>query len=95
MLTWIRSKKVDSNDPTGGDFKKIDQLIPMKRGQEPEDRARDIEAALDWMRSNTGVSPADDDGVDKLNKDGSIPVSHRSSEERSVPVSNTNPNIQQ
>jgi hypothetical protein len=94
VLTWIRSKKVDSNDPTGGDFKKIDQLLSMKRGQEPEDRACDIEAALDWM-CNTGVSPADDDVVDKLNKDGCIPVSRRSPEERSIPVSNTNPNIQQ
>ena len=48
-----RSKKDDSNDPTG-EFKKVDQLLPKKRGQTPEDRARDVEAVLDWMR-NKGV----------------------------------------
>jgi hypothetical protein len=30
--------------------------LPKKRGQSPDDRARELEGALDWMRSN-GVSP--------------------------------------
>ena len=38
VLNWIRNGKDDSDDPTG-EFKKIDQMIPQKRGQSPEDRA--------------------------------------------------------
>ena len=84
ILTWMRSKKDDSNDPTGA-FKKIDQLLPKKRGQSPEDRARDIEAALDWMR-NTGVEPIEDSSLPALSKVGSLPISRRSPEERSRDV---------
>ena len=52
IVTWLRNDKDDSEGPTG-QFKKIDQMIPKpKRGQKPEDRAREIEGILDWMRSN-------------------------------------------
>jgi hypothetical protein len=56
VLTWIRSKKEDSKEPTD-EFKKIDQLMPAKRGQPSENRARDIESALDWMRNKRVLSP--------------------------------------
>ena len=48
MTFWIGSvpkKKDDSKDPTGV-FKKVDQLLPEKPRLKPQDRARDIEAAL-------------------------------------------------
>jgi hypothetical protein len=67
VRTWLRSKKADSLDPAG-DFKKIDQLLPKKKGQKPEDRAKEIEGALDWMR-NKGMKPSDDgDDVPAFNK---------------------------
>ena len=51
-MTWLRNDKDDSEGPTG-QFKKIDQMLPKpKRGQKPEDRAREIEGILDWMRRN-------------------------------------------
>ena len=48
MTFWIGSvpkKKDDSKDPTGV-FKMVDQLLPEKPRLKPQDRARDIEAAL-------------------------------------------------
>jgi len=58
VMTWMRNGKNDSDDPMG-DFKKIDQMLPKKRGQPPseraqdiEDRANEIESALDWSRSD-------------------------------------------
>ena len=41
-----------------GDFKKVDQLRPKKACRKPEDRAEEIEGALEWMR-NKGVKPFD------------------------------------
>jgi hypothetical protein len=79
LLTWIRSGKSDSNDPTL-EFKKIDQLLPTKPGQTPEDRARSLEGVLDWMRNN-GFTPMDD-YIPAFTKSGSHPVSKRSPEER-------------
>ena len=40
-LSWIRNGRPESDDPTG-EFKKIDQLLPPKKNQPSEDRARDI-----------------------------------------------------
>jgi hypothetical protein len=47
----------------------------------PEDRAHEIEGALDWMRNN-GVSPDDGNALKTFNKAGSIQVSHCTPEER-------------
>ena len=81
-LTWIRKGKGKSKkyDPTG-EFRKLDKLLPRKRGQTPEERAREIEGALDFLRSN-GTSPDDDDIIDKYGDLGSIPVSSRTPEQR-------------
>ena len=51
-LNWISNKgnDDDSNDPTR-DFRKLDSMLPKKRGQTPEERAREIEEALNWLRS--------------------------------------------
>eukprot|EP00934_Nitzschia_sp_Nitz4_P009075 Nitzschia sp. Nitz4//scaffold279_size24496//752//7097//NITZ4_008380-RA/size24496-exonerate_est2genome-gene-0.13-mRNA-1//-1//CDS//3329545391//9065//frame0 len=86
-LTWIRNGKRDKDD-TNGDFKKVDQLLPTKRGQSPEDRARDIEGALDWMRNN-GVSVDDDDALSKFKKMGGVPMSRRTPEQRAKDLDDT------
>jgi hypothetical protein len=83
MLNWLRNKGKDdgTNDPTG-EFRKVDSVLPKKRGQTPEDRAREVEGALDWMRNN-GVSPEDqDEAFDKFKKVGTIPSSGRTPEQR-------------
>jgi hypothetical protein len=82
ILTWIRSGKADSNDPTL-EFKKIDQMIPNKAGQTPEKRARALEGVLDWMRDH-GFTPADDANAFKMI--GSVPMSRCSPEERSQDI---------
>ena len=79
ILTWIRGGKSDSNDPTL-EFKKVDQMIPTKAGQTPENRARALEGALDWMR-NHGFAPVDDAPAFNSMID-SVPMSRRSPEER-------------
>ena len=48
---WLRNGKNPSDD-TDGDFKTVDQMLPRRPGQTPEQRARDIEGALDWMGNN-------------------------------------------
>jgi hypothetical protein len=80
VLTWIRGKKADNLDPTG-EFKKVDQMLPTRPRQTPQDRARDVEATLDWMR-NSGVVP-DREGPPGVDKLGSVPVSRRTPEQRS------------
>jgi hypothetical protein len=59
-LNWLRHQGQNDNafDPTG-EFRKLDKLLPKKRGQRPEERARELEGALDWIRSKD-ASPADD-----------------------------------
>ena len=46
-------------DPTG-EFTGVGQMLPKKKGQNPKDRARDIENTIDWMRS-VGIKAAEDD----------------------------------
>merc|ERR1712176_1052043 len=81
-MTWIRKGKGKSKkyDPSG-DFRKLDKLLPRKRGQTTEERARAIEGALDFLRSNS-ASPDVDDIIDKYSDLGSIPVSSRTPEQR-------------
>jgi hypothetical protein len=81
-LTWIRKGKGKSKKyDTTGDFRKLDKLLPKKRGQTTEERAREIEGALDFLRSNN-ASPDDDHVIDKYSDLGSIPVSSRTPEQR-------------
>ena len=51
-------------------FKWRDAAMPQKAGQLPEDRAKDFEKVLSWMRS-CGVNPEDEEthisSFDKLN----------------------------
>ena len=42
FLNWIRSVKLDSLDSPDGEFRKLDDLLPIQMGQSSEDRARDI-----------------------------------------------------
>merc|ERR1712106_326118 len=81
VMNWLRNPEDESLDPSG-DFTRVDQMIPKKKGQKPKDRARDIESALDWMR-NHDVSPDDEEFVDEFEKLGSIPMTRRTPEERS------------
>ena len=57
IMEWLLNPEDDSLDPMG-DFKKVDQLRPKKACRKPEDRAEEIEGALEWMR-NKGVKPFD------------------------------------
>jgi len=56
ILQWMRKgkgkgqKKEDKYDPTG-EYRKLDSMLPKKKGETPEDRALEIEGALDWLRS--------------------------------------------
>merc|ERR1711933_642255 len=81
-ITWIRKGKGKSKkyDPSG-DFRKLDKLLPRTRGQTTEERAREIEGALDFLRSNN-TSSDDDDIIDKYSDLGYIPVSSRTPEQR-------------
>merc|ERR1711933_25676 len=57
--------------------------LPPKKNQKPEDRAKDIEGVLNWMRTNnvSPVSPYENSpgAFDKLS---SIPINRRSPEDR-------------
>jgi hypothetical protein len=81
ILNWLRQSKSSSFDTPDGTFKKIDQVLPVKKDQTPQSRSRDIENALDWMRHNE-FSPSFDDSPDKFEKLGSVPISRRSPEDR-------------
>ena len=51
----------------------MDLLVPKTEGQSLEDRANDMENALNWLRSN-GLDVDDDDGMPSFSQIGSIPV---------------------
>ena len=79
-MNWIRTGKPDDVD-MADEFKKIDSMLPRKKGQTPLDRAKEIESALDWCR-NKNVLPSDEPNVPGFEKMPSIPVSKRSPEDR-------------
>merc|ERR1711953_724230 len=68
----------------GNEFATIDQMIPPKKKQSPDDRAKDIEGVLNWMRSNVPSVPFDE-GIDSL-RIPSVPVKRRSPEDRQKDV---------
>merc|ERR1711935_1144789 len=81
VLGWLRQNKDPSFD-LSGEFTKVDQFLPEKKGQKPKERAREIENTLDWMRSAALKPSAELDiplGFEKL---GSVPISRRTPEER-------------
>jgi 5'(3')-deoxyribonucleotidase len=82
-----KGKADDLTDPTA-EFTKFDNVLPKKRGQSSKHRAREIEAALDWLR-HKGVRPSDEEGLSSLDKVGSLPVSCRNPEERAKTVDDT------
>ena len=86
IISWLRAGKPNELDTPNDEFAKIDQMLPQKKGQSPQDRAKDIESALDWCRER-GVPPADDYGTPAdFEKIPSIPVSKRSPEDRKQTV---------
>eukprot|EP00537_Pseudo-nitzschia_pungens_P018785 CAMPEP_0172408076 /NCGR_PEP_ID=MMETSP1061-20121228/75664_1 /TAXON_ID=37318 /ORGANISM="Pseudo-nitzschia pungens, Strain cf. pungens" /LENGTH=1396 /DNA_ID=CAMNT_0013144193 /DNA_START=15 /DNA_END=4201 /DNA_ORIENTATION=- len=102
ITDWIRQGKPSKmpGSPTGqgkpikpaasptDEFDAIDQMLPSKKKQSPEDRAKDLEGVLNWMRSND-VSPVPDVEEDKpvgFDKVPSVPVKRRSPEDRKADV---------
>ena len=54
---WVRSPNKASNTPETAAYKKIDEVLPEVPGQSPEDRAKDIDSVMTWMR-NHRVAPS-------------------------------------
>jgi hypothetical protein len=63
----------------------LDILLPVKDGQSPKDRARDIERTLDWCRS-VGLKPAENDFASNFDKLKTVPITVRTPEERKKEV---------
>jgi hypothetical protein len=80
VLRWLGDGKPIDHD-SADEFRRLDQILPTKKGESPEDRARDIESALDWCRSNN-VSSIDEDVINNFSKIASFPLSLRSPEDR-------------
>ena len=76
------------NDPSG-EFRKLDNLLPQRANQSPEDRAREIEGKLDWLRHSQDVVNDDDNGPDgaDFSSLSSLPMCKRSPEERARDLS--------
>jgi hypothetical protein len=81
-MNWTRNKGKDDEafDPTT-DFRKLDGMLPLKKGQSPSDRARAIEMALDWVRTS-GPSSVVGDVIEPTVITKSLSVVVRSPEER-------------
>jgi hypothetical protein len=73
-LSWIRQGKPDDHDMSEK-FKKIDALLPTKKFQSPEERAKALEGALDGMR-NHGVKPISDTPIHDFESLGKNSVLH-------------------
>ena len=73
-------KDDEANDPTG-EFRKLDAMLPKKKGQSPMQRVREIEGKLDWMRSH-GLSPETEDAIPSFDTLGAVPIARRAPEER-------------
>merc|ERR1712232_561498 len=84
ITSWIRKGRPSNLDSPTNEFKTIDQMLPTKKKQSADDRAKDVEGVLNWMRTNNVPSvPTFDEsempfGMDKL---PSIPVKRRSPED--------------
>jgi hypothetical protein len=83
----MRNEKNDTDDPTGA-FRKIDQMLPRKKGHTPRGRCNGIESALNWSRNQGTVPIGDEEAVPAFNHVGSVPISRRSPEDRQKDVDN-------
>eukprot|EP00536_Pseudo-nitzschia_multiseries_P019205 jgi/Psemu1/59493/gm1.59493_g len=82
ITNWLRRKgKKDKKYDPGGHFRKLDKLLPTKKNQSLEDRARVLEGALDYIR-HSGISLGDDRVFEQLSKLGAIPMSRFTPEQR-------------
>merc|ERR1712157_62513 len=72
------------DDSSTNEFATIDQMLPIKKKQSPDDRAKDIEGVLNWMRSNVPSVPFEN-GIESL-RSPSVPVKRRSPEDRQKDV---------
>merc|ERR1712157_170575 len=72
------------DDSSTNEFATIDQMLPIKKKQSPDDRAKDIEGVLNWMRSNVPSVPFEE-GIESL-RSPSVPVKRRSPEDRQKDV---------
>lgn len=67
VVQWMRKGKgkgrerEDKYDPSG-EYRKLDSMLPKskKKGATPDDRAHEIEGALDWLRSRQDISAPED-----------------------------------
>merc|ERR1712238_155208 len=77
------------DDTLNADFRKVDQIFPIRNQKSPDERARDIEGFLDWCR-NSGLKPIEDGLIPRFDKVSSIPVSRRSPEQRQEDLDDIN-----
>lgn len=87
-MNWLRHKKSDKYDTANGDFKKIDQVLPRRKGEEVDDRARSIESVMDWCRNNK-IDPEDPAVALAFKKVGQAPFSRRTPEQRARDLADT------
>jgi hypothetical protein len=68
VLNWLRQKgkKHMKYDPTE-ELRNINGLLPVQKNQPLEERAREMEGCLDWIR-NSGVSAGDNEITKNLSK---------------------------
>lgn len=59
----------------------MDYMLPKKGGQTPEERACQLENPLDWMR-NSSVNADSPDAIEQFKKQGSVPMSRCTPEQR-------------
>jgi hypothetical protein len=76
----LRSGKPDG-DVKDSTFTKLDQVLPAKMGQSHDERAKEIDGAMDWMRHH-GISLNENGPFPAFECIISIPVSRRSPDER-------------
>ena len=85
VLNCFRQENLHDDHDMADDFKRIDQMMPKKKGETLIERAMTIESCLDWCR-NKNVSPVDAPTHPGFSKHRSIPISRRSPEERQKDV---------
>merc|ERR1719420_2429612 len=87
VLTWIRQGR-DVTDDITGEFKvidqlrPIDQLLPKKKRETPQDRAEDIEGVLCWLRENNMTLTDDHEPTDFNEIENNLMPNMRSPEDR-------------
>merc|ERR1711971_169822 len=89
VTDWIRKGRPSNLDSPTNEFKTVDQMLPIKKNQTADERAKDVEGVLNWMRTNNIPSVPTFDGKEMplgLQKLPSIPVKRRSPEDRQKDV---------